>query len=127
MVLPVLRVADMILRPRTEAFNLDAYWWRWREHLGQTLLDVGLGLVNLALMGLAGWAFVRRRVPWAWMLGGYILLRCAMLSTMYYSEQRYTLEFFPIVFLAAALAVAPGERASQGKAGQGKADSGKSV
>jgi len=103
--LPVLRVTDMVLRPRTEAFYLDAYWWRWSRHPGQTAVAVLLGLVNLVYMGLAAWAFLRRRVPWPWMLGGYIAARCLMLTTMYYSEQRYTLEFFPIVFIAAALAL----------------------
>lgn len=109
-VLPLLRVGDMIFRPRTEEFYLDAYWWRWRLHLGQTVLDAVLGLVNLVYMGLAAWAFMRRRVPWASILGGYMLLRCGMLATMYYSEQRYTLEFFPIVFLAAGVALAADEK-----------------
>jgi hypothetical protein len=105
--LPVLRVTDMIFRPRTEAFYLDAYWWRWRQHPGQSAVAVLLGLLNLGYMALAAWAFLRRRVPWPWMLGGYILLRCLMLTTMYYAEQRYTLEFFPIVFIAAAAAIVP--------------------
>jgi len=105
--LPALRVADMVLRPRTEAFYLDAYWWRFGRHPGQTAIAVLLGLINLAYMALAAWAFLRRRVPWPWMLGGYILARCLMLTTMYYAEQRYTLEFFPIVFIAAALALTP--------------------
>ena len=104
--LPVLRVTDMVFRPRTEAFYLDAYWDRWSRHPAQTAIAVLLGLINLAYMGLAAWAFLRRRVPWPWMLGGYIAARCLMLTTMYYSEQRYTLEFFPIVFMAAALALA---------------------
>jgi len=111
LVLPVLRVADMAFRPRTEAFYLDAYWWRFGRHPGQTLIAVLLGLINLASMALAAWAFLRRRVPWPWMLGGYILARCLMLTTMYYAEQRYTLEFFPIVFIAAALAFSEMPRA----------------
>jgi hypothetical protein len=119
--LPVLRVADMVFRPRTEAFYLDAYWWRFGRHPGQSALALLLGLLNLAYLGLAAWAFLRRRAPWPWMLGGYILARCLMLTTMYYAEQRYTLEFFPIVFIAAALALAPAaeDRKPQREQGRG--------
>jgi hypothetical protein len=105
--LPILRVADMALRPRTEAFYLDISWWLWSEHPGQTIVSVALGLVNLGYMGLAAWAFLRGRVPLAWMLGGYLLLRCLLLGTMENPEPRYTLEFFPILIVAAAGAIAP--------------------
>jgi hypothetical protein len=105
--LPILRVADMALRPRTEAFYLDISWWLWGEHPGQTILSVLLGLINLGYLGLAGWGFLRERVPLAWMLGGYLLLRCLLLGTMENPEPRYTLEFFPILIVAAAAAVAP--------------------
>ncbi len=104
--LPVLRVLDMSLRPRTEAFDLDAYWWRWSEHPGQTALAILLGLINLGYAGLAAWAFLRRRVPWAWMLGGYMVMRCLVLATMENPEPRYTMEGFPIVIVAAAAAIA---------------------
>jgi hypothetical protein len=99
LVVPVLRVLDMALRPRTEAFYMDVYWWRWSEHPGQTLLAVLLGLINLGYVGLATWAFLRGRVPWAWMLGGYLVLRCLVLATMENPEPRYTLECFPIVIV----------------------------
>jgi hypothetical protein len=107
LVVPMLRVADMALRPRTEAFYLDISWWLWSEHPGQTIVSVLLGLINLGYMGLAAWAFLRGRVPLAWMLGGYLLLRCLLLGTMENPEPRYTLEFFPILIVAAAAAIAP--------------------
>jgi hypothetical protein len=106
-VVPVLRVADMALRPRTEAFYLDISWWLWSVHPGQTIVSVFLGLVNLGYMGLAAWAFLRGRVPLVWMLGGYLLLRCLLLGTIENSEPRYTLEFFPILIVAAAAAIVP--------------------
>ncbi len=106
LVLPILRVADMALRPRTEAFYLDISWWLWGEHPGQTIVSVLLGLINLGYMGLAVWAFLRGRVPLAWMLGGYLLLRCLLLGTMENAEPRYTLECFPILIVAAAAAIA---------------------
>jgi hypothetical protein len=105
--LPFLRVADMLLRPRTEAFSLDNYWWRWSDHPGQTAIAVLLGLVNLGYVSLAAWGFLRRSVPWSWMLGGYVLLRFLLLATMENSEPRYTLECFPILIVAAAAAIAP--------------------
>jgi hypothetical protein len=104
---PLLRVGDMLLRPRTEAFYLDIYWWRWSDHPGQTAIAVFLGLVNLGYVGLAAWGFLRGRVPWAWMLGGYVLLRFVLLATMENSEPRYTLECFPILIVAAAAAIVP--------------------
>jgi hypothetical protein len=104
---PLLRVADMLLRPRTEAFYLDIYWWRWSDHPGQTAIAALLGLINLGYVSLAAWAFLRGRVPWAWMLGGYVLLRFVLLATMENSEPRYTLECFPILIVAAAAAIAP--------------------
>jgi hypothetical protein len=105
--LPILRVTDMALRPRTEAFYLDISWWLWSVHPGQTIVSILLGLINLGYMGLAAWAFLRGRVPLAWMLGGYLVLRCLLLGTMENSEPRYTLECFPILIVAAAAAVAP--------------------
>jgi len=107
---PLLRVADMALRPRTEAFYLDIYWWRWSEHPGQTVIAVLLGLINLGYVGLAAWAFLRGRVPWAWMLGGYLVLRCFLLGTMENAEPRYTMECFPILIVAATLTLAAGKK-----------------
>lgn len=60
------------------------------------------GLLNLFYVAAAAWAFMRRRVPWPWMLGGYIVLRCLLLGTMENSEPRYSLECFPIFIVAAA-------------------------
>ena len=105
LLLPMLRVADMTLRPRTEAFYLDVFWWRWSEHPGQTIAASLLGLINLGYVAAAAWAFLRGRVPLAWMLGGYLLLRFILLGTMDHPEPRYTLESFPIFIVAAAAAL----------------------
>jgi hypothetical protein len=105
--LPSLRIADMLLRPRTEAFYLDAFWWRWSEHPGQTVVSVLLGLINFGYISGAAWAFLRGRVPWAVMLGGYVALRCLLLGIMENPEPRYTLVFFPVFIVAAAAAFSP--------------------
>jgi len=103
--LPVARAVDMLLRPRTEAFYLDAFWWRWREHPGQTICAILLGLINLFYVGAAAWAFLRRRVPWAWMAAAYLALRFLVLATIHNPEPRYTLECFPILIVAASAAL----------------------
>ncbi len=99
---PALRVADMLLRPRTLEFDLDVFWWRWSEHHGQTACAILLGLINLLYVAAAAWAFMHRRVPWAGMLGGYLVLRFLMLGTIEHPEPRYTIECFPIFIIAAA-------------------------
>ena len=99
---PVLRIADMTLRPRTETLGLDADWWRFDAHRVESMEAVGLGLLNLMLVGAALTGLVRRRVPWAAMAVVYVLLRCALLSTMENSEPRYTLEDMPILMVCAA-------------------------
>jgi 4-amino-4-deoxy-L-arabinose transferase-like glycosyltransferase len=104
-VLPLGRVADMWLWPRTERFPLNIWWWDLGDHPGDSAMAIGLGVVNLGYVGLAAWGFARRRVPLRAVLLGYILLRCILLGTMENPEQRYTLMMFPMVFLAAGCAL----------------------
>jgi hypothetical protein len=110
--LPLLRIADMLLRPRTEAFYLDVFWWRWSEHPAQTVISILFGLINLGYIALAAWAFLRGRVPWGLMLGGYVVLRCLMLGIMENPEPRYTLVLFPVFIVAAATAFSPARAAA---------------
>jgi 4-amino-4-deoxy-L-arabinose transferase-like glycosyltransferase len=122
-VLPVARVADMWLRPRTElitdsspfeAMNslIPIRWWEWRQHPTGSLVAFGYGLLNALLLTMAVIGFIRRRVPFAAMLCAYIIFRCLLLATMENAEPRYTLEAFPIVIVAAAVAIAPRPRSS---------------
>jgi len=99
---PVERVTDMWLRPRTEALGLDVFWWKFDDHPPETILAIELGLLNLVYVLAALLAFVQRKVPFAVFCGGYLLLRCVLLATMENSEPRYTLEGFPIVIVCAA-------------------------
>jgi 4-amino-4-deoxy-L-arabinose transferase-like glycosyltransferase len=108
---PALRVADMLLRPRTETLGLDADWWKFSEHWAESAQAVGLGLLNLALMIAALVGAVRAtrdktHVPWVALPVIYIALRCVLLSTMENSEPRYTLEMFPMLIACAACAFA---------------------
>ena len=103
--LPLLRDADMLLRPRTLEFGLDVFWWRWSEHPAQSACAIFLGLLNLFYVAAAAWAFIRRLVPWPWMLGSYIVLRFILLGAMENPEPRYTVQCFPILIVAAAAAL----------------------
>ncbi len=124
--LPLLRDADMLLRPRTIEFDLDVFWWRWSEHPVQSAWAIFLGLVNLFYVAAAAWAFIRGRVPWAhqapwtpqvpwtWMLGSYLILRFVVLGAMENPEPRYTIQCFPILIVAAAAALTRSRSAQPG-------------
>ena len=105
--LPLLRLADMWLRPRTELFDTAARWWEWRDHPRSSIFALTYALLNAAYLALAIAGFLRRRVPLAGMMLGYVALRCLLLLTIENAEPRYTLECFPIVIIAAACALAP--------------------
>lgn len=103
--LPLLRDADMLFRPRTIEYDLDVFWWRWSDHPAQSAWAIFLGLINLFYVAAAAWAFLRRRVPWPWMLGAYLILRFIVLGAIESPEPRYTVECFPIFIVAAAAAL----------------------
>lgn len=106
--LPMLRVADMWLRPRTEAFNLDVFWWWWGHHPWQSAAAIALGLLNLAYLAAALAGVVLRRVPFLVFFGSYVAMRCVVLSMMANPEARYTLEAYPIVIVCAGAFLAGG-------------------
>jgi len=111
--MPVLRVLDMWLRPRTELFDIDVFWWRIGEHPMGSGIAVGLGALNLGYLVLAVGGFRTRRVPLAVALLLYVLLRCIVLGTLESPEQRYTMEAFPILLLAGGCALAGKGRGSE--------------
>jgi len=112
-VLPVARVFDMALRPRTEMMTVSDEWWRWKEHRAQTVFAASYAALNLAyfvfaFIGLYTW----RHRAWlssdpldtgqrafrelAFAMAASLLLRFALLLFIGNSEPRYTLEFFPV-------------------------------
>jgi hypothetical protein len=101
----LLRDADMLFRPRTLEFDLDVFWWNWSEHPAQTVFAILLGLINLFYVAAAAWAFIRGHVPWALMLISYVVVRFIILGAMENPEPRYTVQFFPILIVAAAAAL----------------------
>jgi hypothetical protein len=139
--LPIARVFDMALRPRTELMQVSDEWWRWREHRAQSAFAASYVALNLAFYAFAfAGFFVWRRRAWlspnptkpnppgtgqrtfrelAYAMAASLLLRAAMLLFIVNSEPRYTLEFFPVFFVwigalfAEPLLAAPGNAARE--------------
>jgi hypothetical protein len=112
--LPVARLLNMILRPRTEMFPIALEWWKWHEHPRQTAFATAYAVLNLAYFGLGvwgGWLWWRRgwgdEAPLVWAMIGFVALRCALLLTLDNSEPRYTLEFFPVILVWSAAVLSP--------------------
>ena len=110
LVLPVLRVADMWLRPRTEILPPDPRWWEFNDDAKHSVVALGFGLLNLAYVGIAILALALQKfrgapgIRWAGLLVGFVLLRSAFLGTLENPEPRYTLECYPaIIVLASSL------------------------
>jgi hypothetical protein len=104
-VLPLARVGDMLFRPRIENLPIDLDWWVYKHHWAETRFSwfyVGLNALYflLAFIGLC----LRPRL-WKPMLL-YFILRCALLATIEAPEARYTIEFFPMLFVLDGIAIA---------------------
>jgi hypothetical protein len=102
--LPLLRLADMWLRPRVEMLNIELRWWQYRLHHVETRISYAYGALNLAYLvaALIG-AFYWPRFGTA--MVAYVVLRSLLLLTLEAPEPRYTLECFPIVIAFAAVAL----------------------
>jgi 4-amino-4-deoxy-L-arabinose transferase-like glycosyltransferase len=102
--LPVLRVADMWLRPRTELLPIDPRWWEFNDDAKRSSVAVGFGLLNLAYVLAALLALLRRPsgIRWAGLLVGFVLLRSVFLGTIESPEPRYTMECYPVIIVLAS-------------------------
>jgi 4-amino-4-deoxy-L-arabinose transferase-like glycosyltransferase len=101
--LPLMRIADMWLRPRTETLPSDTRWWEFDDDPEWLALAVSLGIVNLAYVGAAFAGLVRGRfAPHLGLLLTFLILRSVFLGTLENPEPRYTLECYPVVILLAA-------------------------
>jgi hypothetical protein len=108
--LPAARLANMWLRPRTEMLPVEDTWWK--DSPGVRLFSwgyAGLNLFYIAAAAMGAWlAWKRLRHPQKAIVCAmlaYVVLRSALLFTLDNSEQRYTLEFFPIFFVLAGYAL----------------------
>ena len=101
--LPMLRAADMWLRPRTEMLPLDSRWWQFADDPHDAVIATLWGALNLLFVVAAVLGVVRGPRPrYLGMMLAFVLLRSAFLGTLENPEPRYTLECFPVVFVFAA-------------------------
>jgi len=106
--LPLTRIADMWLRPRTEILPSDSRWWEFDDDPRWSALAVGLGVINLLYIGAALTGVASRRsLPHLWFLLTFVFLRSAFLGTLENPEPRYTLECYPVVILLSCLVFVP--------------------
>ena len=101
--LPLLRIVDMWLRPRTEMLPSDTRWWEFNDEPRWSVLAVSLGVVGLfyVILALAGVAHMHKLAA-AGLLILFVVLRSLFLGTLENPEPRYTLEMYPAVIVFAA-------------------------
>lgn len=124
--LPLGRVADMLFRPRIENLPIDLDWWVYSHHWAETRFSWFYAGLNAAYFLLGGIGLCLRPRLWRWMLV-YFVLRCALLATIEAPEARYTIEFFPLIFPLAGVAVARMKRAGSRGGRTGGAEAGPSL
>ncbi|MGC2696150.1 MAG: glycosyltransferase family 39 protein [Candidatus Angelobacter sp.] len=110
--LPVLRMADMWLRPRTEMLNIETRWWEFGKHERESEFALVWAGINLFYIVAAfrGWMRWRLGLAGAFLIG-FVLIRTVFLSTLENPEPRYVLECFPVLLALAGGAFA---RSTQG-------------
>ena len=101
--LPLARLADMWLRPRTEMLWIELRWWQYNRHNAETEFAVGYAALNLAYLVAALVGFWKRP-RLSGVILAFVLLRCALLATLEAPEPRYTLECFPPLIALAGVA-----------------------
>ncbi len=100
--LPVLRIADMWLRPRTEMLPLDSRWWEYADDTQDCVLATIWGAINLLFIAAAVRGAIRGPRPrFLALMLLFVLLRSAFLGSLENPEPRYTLECYPVVLLLA--------------------------
>jgi hypothetical protein len=107
--LPLFRVLDMWLRPRTEMLNIELRWWQYDRHNAETEFAAGYAALNLAYIFLAaigGWRLRRSQTMLVFAIVSYCVLRSLLLATIEAPEARYTIEVFPMLCLLGGAAFA---------------------
>jgi 4-amino-4-deoxy-L-arabinose transferase-like glycosyltransferase len=101
--LPLTRIADMWLRPRTELLPCNTRWWEFDEQTKWLMLSITLGVINVFYIGAALLGMVRAHTTATLgLLLTFAVVRSAFLGTLENPEPRYTLECYPIVIVLAA-------------------------
>ena len=110
--LPVLRIANMWLHPRTELLPSDPRWWEFDDEPAWLTVSIVFGLLNLTYLGAAAAGWLRsREIAGSGLFVSFLLLRSLFLGSLENPEPRYTLECYPVVIvLAAALFIGKSPR-----------------
>ncbi len=105
--LPLVRIADMWLRPRTETLPSDTRWWEFNDDPKWSALAVAMGVIGLLYLGLAAAGLIEaHNIALFGLLLTFLILRSVFLSTLENPEPRYTLECYPVVIVLAAVFLA---------------------
>ena len=107
--LPLLRVLDMWLRPRTEMLNIELRWWQYDRHNAETEFAAGYAALNLAyiiLAAMGAWRLRHKQSMLVFAIVAYCVLRSLLLATIEAPEARYTIEVFPMLCILAGAACA---------------------
>jgi 4-amino-4-deoxy-L-arabinose transferase-like glycosyltransferase len=103
--LPLLRAADLWLRPRTEMLPIDPHWWTLSEDdPPQFRWSILLAAVNLFYVITAIVALARGKVRYAGLFLAFAIVRTAFLAWMPNPEPRYVLECYPALIAMAGAA-----------------------
>ncbi|MGC2246939.1 MAG: glycosyltransferase family 39 protein [Terriglobales bacterium] len=99
--LPLARIADMWLRPRTELLPSDPRWWEFNDDPKWSAAAVAFGVINLVFVVAAGLGLIFRRadVRYIGLLVCFVVLRSAFLGSLENPETRYTLECYPAIIV----------------------------
>jgi 4-amino-4-deoxy-L-arabinose transferase-like glycosyltransferase len=107
--LPMLRIADMWLRPRTETLPADTRWWEFNDEPKWSALAIALGVIGLFYVGAAVAGLAKGKpIPYLGLLLTLVVLRSVFLGTLENPEPRYTLEMYPVVIVLTSLLSAGG-------------------
>jgi hypothetical protein len=99
--LPMLRVGDMLMRPRVDGTWVPASFGEAGKNPWMKAAWIGLALLNLFYVGTAVAGVVHYRVPLSMLMGMYVALRFLVIGGMENAEPRYTLELYPVLLVCA--------------------------
>jgi hypothetical protein len=97
--LPLARVADVWLRPRTELLSSDPRWWEFNDDPKWSAVAVGVGVINLFFVVAAVLGLLVSDIRYVGLLVCFVGLRSAFLGTIESPETRYTLECYPAIIV----------------------------
>jgi Dolichyl-phosphate-mannose-protein mannosyltransferase len=104
--MPLLRITDMWLRPRTEMLPADSRWWEFNDDPKWSAVAIAFGAIGLAYVLAALASLVRGdAIRHLGLLLTFVAIRSLFLGTLENPEPRYTLECYPVLLLLASALV----------------------